>query len=227
MSGVPVVLVLDRQALFTAAIGRLLTAPPLGATVIGVNSLADALETLASHEVDVLVCDPAAHRAGWPELLHVVHQRKSGLPVVLLVDPTDETMLGALLVGAAGVFSKAAEASELIEGLQAVMRGESVLDPTLLARLIFAVGDHLQAGSPGAGTLSTSEAEVLDLLAAGLSIREIASRTRATQRTVRIQMAAVYRKLRLHSQAASHGPGERARVQHRPMKMLRRHPILG
>ena len=91
------------------------------------------------------------------------------------------------------------EPSVLVDALRRVADGETVLDPTIVARLVA----RRRAPDP-LGALSPREVEVLGLLAEGLSNRAIATRLFVGERTVEAHVTHIFLKLGLDESPASH-----------------------
>ena len=87
----------------------------------------------------------------------------------------------------------------LVDALRRIGDGETVVDPTIVARL---VGRRAPRGP--AGELTEREREVLALLAEGLSNRAIARALFVTQRTVEAHVKQIFLKLQLDPNAESH-----------------------
>jgi DNA-binding NarL/FixJ family response regulator len=87
----------------------------------------------------------------------------------------------------------------LVDALRRVTEGESVIDPTIVARLL---GRRRQAGA--LEELTAREREVLELLAEGLSNRAIAERLVVTERTVEAHVKQIFQKLDLAASPDSH-----------------------
>jgi DNA-binding NarL/FixJ family response regulator len=87
----------------------------------------------------------------------------------------------------------------LVDALRRIGDGETVVDPTIVARLI----DRLRREDPLA-ELTAREREVLGLVAEGLSNRAIAARLFVTERTVEAHVKQIFMKLHLDMNAESH-----------------------
>jgi DNA-binding NarL/FixJ family response regulator len=87
----------------------------------------------------------------------------------------------------------------LVDGVRRVIEGETVVDPTIVSRLL----GRKRRLDPLA-ELTPREREVLALVAEGLSNRAIAARLFVTERTVEAHVTQVFQKLRLESGAGSH-----------------------
>jgi len=91
------------------------------------------------------------------------------------------------------------DAGALVEALRRVCEGETVVDPTIVARLM----GRKRRGDP-LGDLTAREREVLGLVAEGLSNRAIAERLVVAERTVETHMTAIFGKLGLEESADQH-----------------------
>jgi DNA-binding NarL/FixJ family response regulator len=105
----------------------------------------------------------------------------------------DETMVGYLLKDR--VFHPAV----LVDALRRIVDGETVVDPTIVARLM----GRRRSDDP-VGALTGREHEVLVLVAEGLSNRAIADRLFVTERTVEAHMARIFSKLGLEESPDQH-----------------------
>jgi DNA-binding NarL/FixJ family response regulator len=117
-------------------------------------------------------------------------------PVVLVLTTfeNDDYVYEALRAGASGFLLKRARPAEILEAVRVVAAGESLLFPTALRRLVGA------AARPGSdqqrfASLTAREAEVLRLMAAGLSNAEIAGQLYLSGETVKTHVGNVLAKL--------------------------------
>jgi len=124
-------------------------------------------------------------------------QRHQDVAVMAMTSYSEvDRIRSALEAGAAGYLLKDAEADEVAEGIRKAHRREMPLgtaDSRQLARAFSATGQA------ALGTLTAREHEVLVLLAAGLSNREIASRLVISERTARTHVSSILDKLGLRS----------------------------
>ena len=114
--------------------------------------------------------------------------------LVLTTYADDEFLFPALQAGARGYLTKDATAEEIEHAIRALIAGQTHLDPAVQQRLVTAVLDQhsasARAGEPALrrrapifpDELTPREVEVLKLIAAGLSNREIADAARPQQR---------------------------------------------
>lgn len=110
--------------------------------------------------------------------------------VVMLTSFSDKTRVTeALKAGAIGYLLKDCEPQEVLAAIRAAARGHSPLDPRVAGALLPA-----QETEPGAG-LSAREREVLGLVAEGLANKQIARRLGITERTVKVHVGNVFRRI--------------------------------
>jgi DNA-binding NarL/FixJ family response regulator len=134
--------------------------------------------------------------------------QEPGIKVIVLTTYADDrSVIEALRAGARGYLTKDAGADEIQRALQQVITGQAVIDPAVQHHLVDAIavlpsapqdeddagpgsGDHGAAGGAGPGRplpngLTPREAEVLQLIAAGLSNAEIAGQLVVSEATVK------------------------------------------
>ena len=119
------------------------------------------------------------------------------LPAVIVSSWAEEgTILAALRNGAIGYLLKSAEDAELAMQLRCLQRGGAAIDPGIARRLL-ALLPQAQPAPPAdeAIHLSARETEVLQMVARGLTNREIASSTGLSRLTIETHTRNIYRKL--------------------------------
>ncbi len=125
--------------------------------------------------------------------------------VVLTTYADDESIIGARRAGALGYLTKDATRAEIGRAIQAAAAGQAVLDPGVQQRLLSAAARAPEAAGPGAGPgaglsspgddeLTPREAEVLKLIAAGQSNREIARTLFVSEATVKTHVNRIFAK---------------------------------
>lgn len=127
--------------------------------------------------------------------------------VVMLTGTLDEAaVMAAILAGARGYLLKQIRARDLIAGLEAVARGESLLDPGVTQHVLARIR-HLAAEgqAEGLGELTTQERRILVLVAEGQTNRDIATTMFLSEKTVKNYVSAILSKLNLvrRAQAAA------------------------
>jgi DNA-binding NarL/FixJ family response regulator len=121
--------------------------------------------------------------------------------IILTTFDLDQYVYDALHAGASGFLLKDTPPADLLRAIEVVAAGEAMLDPTVTRRLIerFAEAPSRRAANPAVlKDLSVREAEVLRLIARGLSNAEIATELVVSETTVKSHVAHVLMKLGVH-----------------------------
>ncbi|MGR7023477.1 response regulator [Geodermatophilus sp. URMC 62] len=194
------VLVVDDQALFREALVTLLGTRPEVEVAGEAGDGHQALERAAALQPDVVLMDlhmPVLDGIGATRRLRV---EQPGVRVLALTTfDDDEDVFAALRAGAVGYLLKDVSADRLVEAVTAAARGESVLQPSVAAKVLarFAQLDDAPRSRPQplVVPLSGRELDVLRLLADGHSNREIAAALFLAEGTVKNHVTTVLGKL--------------------------------
>jgi DNA-binding NarL/FixJ family response regulator len=116
--------------------------------------------------------------------------------LVLTTYDTEADILRALDAGAVGYLLKDAPPDQLFAGIRATARGETVLAPSVAARLV------RRTASPGP-VVTEREVEVLELLSRGLGNREMARELLVSEATVKSHLSHIYTKLGVDTRAGA------------------------
>ena len=204
------VVVADDQAIIRDGLVTVLGLLP---DVEVVGSAADGAEAVAlavSERPDVILMDlrmPGLDGVGATE--RIVREAPGSAVLVLTTFADDDSILTALRAGARGYLTKDAGRAELASAVRAVARGQATFAPEVGARIIGSLTSAAPAKpTDPAGalverfpTLTRREAEVLDLVADGLSNGEIASALFVGGSTVKTHINAIFAKLGVASRA--------------------------
>lgn len=128
--------------------------------------------------------------------------------LVLTTYETDDHILAAIEAGASGYLLKAAPQEEILAGIRSVAAGETVLAPSIAAKLVRRV--RADASAPAPPALSPRELDVLRLVADGRSNPEIARALHIGEATVKTHLIHVFEKL---------GVNDRTRAVTRAMEL--------
>ena len=133
-------------------------------------------------------------RRQWPEIAIVI----------LTTYNEDDLMLRGLQAGARGFLLKDTDRQTLFHTIRAAARGETLLQPDIMARVIAqAQPPSATNHQPPATNLTHRELEVLTAVARGDRNKEIALRLGVTERTVKAHLTNIYNKLGVDSRAAA------------------------
>lgn len=125
-------------------------------------------------------------------------------PAVIVSSWAEEaTILSALRNGAVGYLLKNAEDIELAVQLRSLQRGGAPIDPVIARRLLELMPQAQPAAATPETHLSARESEILQLVARGLSNREIAEAMALSRLTIETHTRNIYRKLEVGSRTAA------------------------
>ncbi len=131
---------------------------------------------------------------------------RSELPatrVIMLTSyPDEEAVLSAIVAGAAGYLLKQIRARDLVSALEAVGRGESLLDPAVTERVLERVR-RMASGEEHdeLAVLTPQEQKILMLVAEGKTNKEIAAEIFLSDKTVKNYVSSILSKLNLERRA--------------------------
>jgi two-component system, NarL family, response regulator YdfI len=175
----------------------------------------EALERVAEHAPDVVLMDLRMPRMDGIQALREILRRDSGQAVIILTTfDEDDLMREALEVGARGYLLKDMTRETLLRTVEAAARGETLLEPGLLARVLAARTEETQGAGRSApdetrqsgavaSPLTEREREVLRAIAEGNTSRGAAGELGITERTVKAHLTSVFNKLGVDTRAAA------------------------
>jgi NarL family two-component system response regulator YdfI len=167
---------------------------------------AEALCLCAEFSPDVVLMD--LRMPGMDGLTAIEKLRESQPKIAVVILTTfneDELMLRGLRAGARGYLLKDTDRIALFDTIRAAARGETLLKPEIMARVLSLAGGAKQSvdeNSLSAG-LTEREQEVLEAVARGERSKEVAHHLGISERTVKAHLASIYTKLGVDSRAAA------------------------
>jgi len=192
-------LVIEDHPVFRYGLTSLLRTVPSMAVVGEGASTDEAVDLAHRLRPDVVLMDIRLRPGSGIEACREIRTRQPHVKVLMLSSFADEsTVVSALLAGASGYVSKDAEASKLIEAIESVARGGSLLDPTATEALV----GWLRRSEPNdpsdpLARLTVQERNILPLIAEGKMNREIANALSLSEHTVKTYISNVLQKLQM------------------------------
>ena len=168
-------------------------------TVAGEAGTADeALRRLPAVRPDVAILDVRLPDGDGVEVCREIRSRHPEIQCLMLTSfADDEALFDAIMAGAAGYVLKQVRGSDLVDSVRRVAAGQSLLDPTVTAKVL----DRLRRGpeqEPGVEQLTEQERRILDLLADGLTNRQIGEQLYLAEKTVKNYVSNLLMKLGMH-----------------------------
>ena len=163
----------------------------------------EAIEQTVLHEPDIVIMDIRLAGGSGIEACHQIKQLLPETKVIMLTSfAEDELLFAAIRAGASGYVLKQVGGGDLVRALEATARGESMLDPSLTQRVFLEVRRSIKKEEAVAfSDLTGQERQVLALIAAGKTNREIAAELFLSEGTVRNYVSSILSKLNVSNRA--------------------------
>jgi DNA-binding NarL/FixJ family response regulator len=196
------VMVVDDQALVREGLMTLLAAAAGIAPVAAAADGEEAVRLSGRHRPDVVLMDLRMPVLDGVEATRQIRAAQPDTEIVVLTTHADEaSILDAMRAGARGYLTKDAGIAEISRAVHAAAAHQAVLDPVAQSALIQAAGANAGRAGPSSrpanlpDDLTPREAEVLSLIARGLSNGEIASTLVVSEATVKTHVNHVFAKI--------------------------------
>jgi two-component system response regulator DevR len=158
------------------------------------GTAAEALERIPLTKPDVALLDVQLPDGDGIEVCREVRASHPGVQCLMLTSfADDEALLGAVLAGAAGYVLKQIRGGDLVGSIRRAARGESLLDPDLVARTRARLSS--ERGDERLARLSPQERRILELIAEGRTNRDIGEEMFLAEKTVKNYVSNVLMKL--------------------------------
>jgi two-component system, NarL family, response regulator DevR len=196
-------LVVDDHEVVRQGLVALLARRPNFQVVAEAGSVEEAMNEARRHEPDLVIMDVRLPDGSGIEACRDIRAELPATRVVMLTSfPDDEAVFSAIVAGASGYLLKQIRARDLVAALEAVGRGESLLDPAVTEKVLARVR-QIAAGETHdelAG-LTPQERKILLLVAEGKTNKEIATEIFLSDKTVKNYVSSILAKLNLERRA--------------------------
>jgi DNA-binding NarL/FixJ family response regulator len=179
------------------------------------GTVAEAIEQADRFRPDLVIMDVRLPDGSGIEACRDIRAEHPETRVVMLTSyPDEEAVLSAIVAGASGYLLKQVRARDLVTALEAVGRGESLLDPAVTEKVLERVRRiATSAYTDEFAQLTAQEQKILLLVAEGKTNKEIAAEVFLSDKTVKNYVSSILSKLNLQRRAqaaafvAKHRPG--------------------
>jgi two-component system, NarL family, response regulator DevR len=201
------VFLLDDHEVVRRGLNDLLANAP-GMSVVGeAGSAADAIRRIPVVRPDVAILDARLPDGSGIDVCREIRSKSPDTRCLILTSyDDDDALFAAVMAGAAGYLLKEIGGTSLTDAIRAVAAGKSMLDPAVTGKLLERLR-HPPVTDPRLNSLTEREREILDLIAAGGSNREIGKQLSLAEKTVKNYVSSILSKLNMQrrTQAAVFG----------------------
>ncbi|MBT1697540.1 response regulator transcription factor [Fulvivirgaceae bacterium PWU4] len=165
--------------------------------VTEVASSSDAIQEAGRHAWDAILLDISMPGRNGIETLKQIRANGVNAPILMLsMHPEDQYAVRVLKAGASGFLNKESATDELLHAIHRVLSGKKYITPFVAEKLAEADGDK-----PAHELLSDREMQVLQLIASGKTVSEVATEISLSVNTISTYRARILDKLGLNNNA--------------------------
>lgn len=195
------VLCVDDHAIFRQGVKQILLQHDRQTKIGEAATSEAAMQLVRESRWDVVILDLSLPDRSGLHLLTELKREQPELPVLILsMHADDEYALRALRTGASGYVTKESAPEELVTAVERVTRGGRYMSPMLAEKMAFAAASPPNAEKPH-HALSERELEVLRLIGAGKSLKEIAALLSLSVKSIGTYRARLLEKMSMNSNA--------------------------
>lgn len=197
------ILLVDDHEVVRVGLKTLLEHHPSFEVVAEAETAEEALKHVDQYAPDVVVMDIRLRGGSGIEACEKITSKNPDIDVIMLTTyAEDELLFSAIRAGAAGYVLKQVGGDDLIKALEAVGRGEALLDPAVTQRIFQEVKRAAKEEEASAfSDLTQQEKQVLILVSEGMTNREIAKELYLGEGTVRNYVSNILSKLNVKNRA--------------------------
>jgi DNA-binding NarL/FixJ family response regulator len=196
-------LVVDDHEVVRQGLVALLDRRPGFQVVAQAGTVQESITQARLQRPDIVVMDVRLPDGSGVEACREIRAELPDTRVIMLTSfPDDEAVLSAIVAGASGYLLKQIRARDLVAALEAVGRGESLLDPAVTERVLERVRRIARGESNDElSVLTPQEQKILMLVAEGKTNKEIATEVFLSDKTVKNYVSSILSKLNLERRA--------------------------
>jgi two-component system, NarL family, response regulator DevR len=196
-------LVVDDHEVVRQGLVALLERRAAFSVVAQAGTVAGAIEAARTYRPDLVIMDIRLPDGSGIEATREIRAENPAIRVLMLTSyPDEEAVFAAIMAGASGYLLKKIRGRDLIAALEAVGRGESLLDPAVTEKVLDRVR-RIATGTDtdGIAQLTQQERTILLCVAQGKTNKEIAAEVFLSDKTVKNYVSSILAKLNLRRRA--------------------------
>jgi len=193
------VVVVDDHPLFREGVARSIDEAEQFEVVGEGDSADQAVELVEALMPDIVCLDISMPGSGIEAARRIGAAFPAVAIVMLTVSEADEDVSTALETGASGYVLKGVSASQLIDALSGVAEGKSYISPELAARLLNSMRVPKVKSADPIDSLTRREEQILELVATGMSNKEVGAQLNLQEKTVKHYMTNILQKLHVRN----------------------------
>lgn len=202
------IILVDDHEVVRLGLKSLLSSYPKFEVVAEAGNADEAIRLADDYQPDVMVMDiRLPGKSGIDATREITAKHKNTKVIMLTTFADDELLFDAISAGASGYVLKQIDSGELINALERIGRGESLLDPAVTQQVFRRMRESTRKAETEAfASLTEQELKVLSLVAQGKRNKEIAAEVFLSEKTVRNYVSSILSKLGLatRSEAAAY-----------------------
>jgi len=196
-------LVVDDHEVVRQGLVAMLSRRPNFQVVAEAGTVAEAIEMARRFQPELVIMDVRLPDGSGIEACREIRAEMPQTRVVILTSyPDEEAVFSAIVAGASGYLLKQVRGRDLVAALEAVGRGESLLDPAVTEKVLERVRRIATGGATDElAQLTSQEQKILLLVAEGKTNKEIAAEVFLSDKTVKNYVSSILSKLNLQRRA--------------------------
>ncbi len=162
----------------------------------------EVLSFIEKKKPDVILMDLNMPKMSGLETIEALNKKQNHTPIIILTTYNeDELMLKGIELGAKGYLLKDTDRENLFRTLEAAIRGEILLQPNIMEKIVKYKRKEVHADKVAENNLTDKELFVLKAIARGYKNKEIAFDMGIAERTVKAYLTNIYNKLGVNSRS--------------------------
>ncbi|MBI2884477.1 MAG: response regulator transcription factor [Candidatus Methylomirabilis oxyfera] len=197
------VLIVDDHPVVRVGLRSLLSREPTIEVVGEAGTAAEAVAQAARLQPDVIIMDVRLPDSSGVDACREIRNADPRVHIIMLTSHADEdAVFNSIMAGAAGYLLKQVSGQDLVQAIETVATGQSLLDPAVTHKVL----EKIKRLATGRGIseisqLSAQEQKVLALVSEGMTNREVARALGLSDKTVKNYLSHVFEKLNLSRRA--------------------------